>query len=163
MPDDRINRVLAQFVAALRRQFGERLFTVALFGSRARGDDRPDSDIDLLIVCRRLPRGEGGLSEELRALENEAEERLVELYGLRSSPRLSVIAKTPEDAVHHSPIYLDMVEDARLLHDRDGFFENVLGEVRANMARLGSKRVRLPGGWYWDLKPDYRFGETFEI
>jgi len=32
------------------------------------------------------------------------------------------------------------------------------------MKELGSKRVFLTdGSWYWDLKPDLRIGEVFEI
>jgi hypothetical protein len=57
-----------------------------------------------------------------------------------------------------------MVGDAILLFDRDGFFESVLDELRARMRALGSRRVMLPdGSWYWDLKPDFRFGEVVEL
>jgi predicted nucleotidyltransferase len=34
---------------------GDRVRRVILFGSRARGDPRPDSDFDLLVVFRELP------------------------------------------------------------------------------------------------------------
>jgi predicted nucleotidyltransferase len=37
---------------------GQRVSKVILFGSRARGDARPDSDYDLLVVFRHLPPGE---------------------------------------------------------------------------------------------------------
>lgn len=37
-------------VAALRETFGERLLCVGLQGSYLRGEARPDSDIDLLVV-----------------------------------------------------------------------------------------------------------------
>ena len=37
-------------VAAYRQLFGERLDCVWLFGSRAKGDHNPDSDVDLLVV-----------------------------------------------------------------------------------------------------------------
>ena len=74
------------------------------------------------------------------------------------------MTKTPEEARHHSPLYLDMVEDAVLLVDRDGFFTTVLDAMRARMRELGSRRVFLDdGNWYWDLKPDFRFGEVVEI
>ena len=38
--------------AAMAAQEANRGNTVILFGSRARGDHRPDSDVDILIVCR---------------------------------------------------------------------------------------------------------------
>lgn len=43
-------RSLRAFVAYLRRRFAERIEFVALFGSKARGDSREDSDIDVLVV-----------------------------------------------------------------------------------------------------------------
>ena len=37
---------------ALRERFGTTLSRVSLFGSKARGDDIPSSDIDVLVVLR---------------------------------------------------------------------------------------------------------------
>ena len=76
----------------------------------------------------------------------------------------NIVAKTPEEARVHSPLYLDMVEDGRILFDREGFFANVLSRMRARMRELGSRREYLPdGSWYWDLKPDFRFGDEVSI
>jgi uncharacterized protein len=76
----------------------------------------------------------------------------------------NLVIKTPEEAAHHSPLYLDIVEDGILLVDRDGFFRSILDAMRVRMRALGSRRVMLPdGSWYWDLKPDFRFGEVVEI
>lgn len=41
---------LDQIRPRLEREFGLRLKGVMLFGSRARGDHRPDSDVDLLVL-----------------------------------------------------------------------------------------------------------------
>jgi len=39
-----------QFKVEVRRLLGKRLLDLKLFGSKARGDNRRDSDIDLLVV-----------------------------------------------------------------------------------------------------------------
>ena len=45
-------RTLRSYAALLRTRFGTRLERTVLFGSRARGDAREDSDIDVLVVIR---------------------------------------------------------------------------------------------------------------
>lgn len=47
-----IDPVLTQFRTALREAYGERLERVVLYGSRARGDARPDSDYDVAVFIR---------------------------------------------------------------------------------------------------------------
>jgi predicted nucleotidyltransferase len=42
---------ITAYVQAIRKQYPERIQAVALFGPKARGDDDPESDIDLLIIC----------------------------------------------------------------------------------------------------------------
>ena len=41
---------LNEFVRRLRLKLDGRLISLVLFGSKARGDSRPDSDIDVLVV-----------------------------------------------------------------------------------------------------------------
>ena len=42
---------ITAYVQAIQRQYPDRIRAVALFGSKARGDDDPESDIDLLVIC----------------------------------------------------------------------------------------------------------------
>jgi uncharacterized protein len=46
--------ILARFRAALNALYGDRLERVVLYGSRARGDARPDSDYDVAVFLRDL-------------------------------------------------------------------------------------------------------------
>jgi predicted nucleotidyltransferase len=43
-----------QIKAAVESRFGDALDAVYLFGSRARGDHRPDSDLDVAVVLRHV-------------------------------------------------------------------------------------------------------------
>jgi predicted nucleotidyltransferase len=52
IPDD---PVLARFRAALGEVYGARLERVVLYGSRARGEARPDSDFDIAVFLREMP------------------------------------------------------------------------------------------------------------
>lgn len=47
-----VDKALADFAAAVRAAYGQRLVGVYLFGSRACGDHGPDSDADVAVVIR---------------------------------------------------------------------------------------------------------------
>ncbi len=49
---------LADLGAWLRERFGARLGELAVFGSRARGDSREDSDVDVLVTVDALSSAE---------------------------------------------------------------------------------------------------------
>ena len=56
---DKEQQVVSAFVDKLRQQFDDQLVSVILFGSRARGEAKPDSDMDILIVM-------SGIGPEIR-------------------------------------------------------------------------------------------------
>jgi predicted nucleotidyltransferase len=56
--------ILTWFRAALAEMYGDQLERVVLYGSRARGDHRPDSDYDVAVFIK----DPGTLTEELDKL-----------------------------------------------------------------------------------------------
>jgi hypothetical protein len=76
---------------------------------------------------------------------------------------LSPVFKTPAEVEAGSPLFLDMIDDARLLHDTDGFFRRYLDGFRRRFQVLGSRRIWLGNAWYWELKPDLKPGEVFTL
>lgn len=149
--------------SAIRRVYGSRLRSIALFGSVARRTARPNSDVDLFLVVDGLPRSRRARLETFDAVERAL---AVELGTLRQSgieTELSAVLRTPEDLKTASPLMLDLTEDAIILEDRGGVLEAALEDLRRRLRRLGSRRVWSGGSWYWDLKPDYRRGEIIEL
>lgn len=60
--------------------------------------------------------------------------------------------------------WIESREHLTSIRDRHGFFEVVLTGVRARACASCSRRVHLPdGSWYWDLVPDFRWGDVVEI
>lgn len=58
--------VLLRFYEALREIYGSQIERVVLFGSRARGEARPDSDYDIAVFLKSLP----DIWEERKRLAN---------------------------------------------------------------------------------------------
>jgi hypothetical protein len=155
--------LLEKLTKLLQEEFQDKLISVVLYGSIARGDNRKDSDIDLLLVIKDLPKT---ITERVilfdkveRKLDDDIMRLMDEGYYVTFSP----ILKTPEEAMRFSPIYMDMTEDAIILYDRNEFFRKVLEKTKKRLKELGFERVWLSKkSWYW-RKRDYTFGEIIDF
>lgn len=118
-------RLLAGMKHALRTERDVRL--AVLFGSTAVGEDRPDSDLDLLIVRRSTTaRAKAGLSIRLsRALSKRV--HLVDLEHAEESPALLA----------------DVLLEGRPLIDRDGLWAVLLGRRAEIMSRARAAEAAL--------------------
>ncbi|MBE7438688.1 MAG: nucleotidyltransferase domain-containing protein [Spirochaetales bacterium] len=133
--------------------YQERLVSLAIFGSVARRAMRPDSDLDLLLVASPLPDGRIARRREF----DQVEERLIQEFDRARQAgictRISVILKTPAEVEHGSLIFLDMIEEAKILIDQGSFFQNYLNRLSEKLKELGSVKVMKENGYYWILKP----------
>lgn len=164
---DGLQRTLRQvaevYVSALRDAWGDALVAAALFGSVARGEAGPRSDVDLRVVARHLPPGRLARHRLLEPADAAVEPLLAALRRDGVWTDVSPVLKTPEEAQRLTPLWLDLVEDAVVLHDPERFLTSLLDRLRVSLRRLGARRLRRGSIRYWELKPDYRPGEVFEL
>jgi predicted nucleotidyltransferase len=155
--------LLEALESAARQHYGDRLVSLAVFGSVGRGTPTADSDLDILCVVAGLPRGRIARVEEFAAVESALAPGLSRAAEAGVNPSLSPVLKTPEEIALGSPLMLDMVDDARILFDRGAFLAASLDRLRARLAARGARRIWRGNAWIWDLKPDYQPGEVFEL
>lgn len=160
---DHFERIVSGLVPACEAVYGVRLVSVALFGSVARGTMRPDSGIDLLIVADSLPNGCLERAREFDAVEMRLKPVLDEAWRAGVTTCLSSIFKTPAELYRGSFLFLDLTDQARLLYDRHGTLRAYLDDLACRLKAMGARRLYKGGGYYWLLKPDYRWGDRIEL
>jgi predicted nucleotidyltransferase len=143
--------------------YGDRIVSFVVFGSVARETFRYDSDIDILIIAENLPKGRMKRAAQFSAVEDRVAPFLESLKKEGIDTYISAIFKTPQEAELGSPLFLDMVEDAQILYDKNAFFARRLERLRNRLKELGAKRVWKGNIWHWVLKPDFRPGEVIEL
>jgi predicted nucleotidyltransferase len=154
-----IERLLTDLLAGCQRHYGSQLAAVAVFGSIGRGTARPDSDLDVLVVAD----GRVARAADFEVVESAVAAAVSEARRAGFAAWISPVLKTPAEIEHGSPLLLDMVDDARILYDREEFLQQALAALHARLARLGARRIWRGSAWIWDLKPDYKPGEVFDL
>ena len=157
------DRLLCDLLAACQRHYGDRLVSMAIFGSVGRGTPRPDSDLDVLIVAEGLPSGRMARIADFAPVERALSLRLAEGRPYAPATDVCPVFKSPAEVERGSPLFLDMIDDARILWDRDQFLAMAFARLRARLNSLGARRIWRGNAWFWDLKPDYRLGEVFDL
>lgn len=143
-------------VERLQAAFGDKLVGVALYGSRARGEAGPHSDVDLLVIVRDLP---AHWQERTTALQTP-------LRGITLDFDFSAYGSTPEEFEKYFPsIYLDMGLDGIVLYDTDQYLAQKLARIRDIIQETGLRRLLLSPGnmsWEWDKAPRHGWALDWE-
>lgn len=155
--------VLECVLDMLHRRLGDQLLATALFGSAARGEAGPHSDLDLLIVHqgdrKEIHRIFVDIVLELR---ETLEYKKLEEQGILADPYAIFLNR--EKLADTPWILLDVMDHGLILHDPHGILEEKLETLRVRLKELGAQKIVLEDGtWYWDLKPDWKSGEVFEL
>lgn len=146
--DARSDEFLCALVKTLRAYFGENLVSVVLFGSYARGETHPTSDVDLYLIAENLPR--------------RVPNRVAYVHRAvvaRFPWRVSIIAESKREFVSGFPsLYLDLALDGIILFDREDFMTEKLARIREITRQAGLRRVRVNGDFAWKWKHPPRPG-----
>lgn len=149
---------------AIRSHYGKRLVSLVVYGSYARGENRFNSDIDLLIIVDSL-KGTGRLKRTedfVLTVENPLEESRKACEDQGISCEISTFIIDQKEAHSFSPLYLDMVEHHHVLVDKNHFFKNQLAQIKSRMQKWGSQKKQSGGHWYWEIKPGLKGNETID-
>lgn len=122
------------------RQFEDRLETIVLFGSKARGEAWQDSDVDLLLVLRRgYPL--------TRACYTEWDQNLSALTDMQISPQF---VQFPTQTENVGGLWLEVAIDGRVLWDPAGEVTRVMSRLRNDILSGRWRRRNIHGQGYWE-------------
>lgn len=129
----------------LAERLGAKVVAVALFGSAARGEAGKESDVDLFVVVKGLPRG---LDRRFKIYD--AAYRAIK-------GDITVIDVDEDDLFREdlrvTPLLLNVAWDGIILHDPTGRLAELFKRTRKIVERAGLKRYRTPDGAYgWRTK-----------
>jgi predicted nucleotidyltransferase len=137
---DNLNHAYGNLVEALKILFRERLKTVVLFGSRARGQVSSQSDHDLFVVIDGLPS-----DPILRA-------RKVRQAILEAPLHASLVAKTPREIeANLTPLILDVCVDGICLYGQE-YFETYRRKALKALRESGLERKQVGREWMWRFR-----------
>lgn len=137
--------------------------SVVLFGSVARAEPTPFSDIDLLLVFKKLP---AGRRERFTYLGDHPQRIEAELDLLHDEEVYSDIMphiKTTSELVLRTPFLFEVCKDGIPLFDPLQFFGETKQKVIKRAEELGTRWCTQGRFRYLDLKPDFKPGEVFEL
>jgi predicted nucleotidyltransferase len=156
---------LELLVARIVEGFWDKLASLVIFGSIAAGRARAESDVDVLVVAEELPESYTDRLRLWREIVAGLESERLRLWREKGLyPLIDPILLTTSEAKRIQPFYLDLLDNAVIIYDKDEFMHRVLEELRARLKALGAIKVKLPNGsWYWIIKPSARHGEVIEV
>jgi hypothetical protein len=161
--DDSLIELAELYAKSAEAELGDSLISIVLFGSVARRQCRPTSDIDLVAVLRGVPKTAMARRAILDPVRARVQPVLENLWNRGAFADFTETVLTADEAEETHRLYLEILEDGIILYDAGGFFARVLENLRAALRRMGAQRKSIGRLRYWDLKPDFRPGDVVEI
>ncbi len=151
---DQLGLFKKNLIICFQKQFDNDLIAIALFGSRARGDAKPESDYDIFLLVRNLP-------------EQPVERLLLVRHSIATkfAEKIAITARTPEEFESGFPsLYLDLALDGIVLYDTDNYMTKRLQRIQEITKQAGLERKKFDHqfSWEWKNQPKGRWEITWE-
>lgn len=130
--------------------YGDYLLGCAVFGSYARGDNRKNSDLDLLVILKKAPGFSRRITEFVENIEIKHEKLAQEIYEKEDILcELSPYILTREEALKIHPIYYDLVEHHLIIYDPTELIGRIIHSTGKILLQSEACKVRQNNTWEW--------------
>lgn len=147
------------------KHYGDHLVSLVVFGSYARGEQRFNSDLDILVILdeaypikSRFKR----VGDFVAFVENQVDDLRAMCEGERIYMEISPFIVTSKEALFFNPLYLDMVQSSLIIEDKNDFFLKILHRTKSSMQKWGSQKKQIGNNWYWEIKKGLTWNEVMD-
>ena len=145
-------KYIAKLLGRIIHHYSDNLMSLVIFGSYARKENRLTSDLDILIILKTARSRSERIREFVEYIELPLEAQAQKLADEGIYVEVSPIILSTAEARYFNPLYLDMLEHAVIVVDRDGFFKKTMDRVRAKANEWGSYKEYFGNKWVWVIK-----------
>lgn len=144
------HRFVEGVLREIMHHYAENLLGLAIFGSYARGENRKDSDLDLLIILKDAPRRRLRLVEFIQEIEMKHDSLAQQLFSEQGLLcELSPYIVTECEALLAQPIYYDLVDHHVIVFDPHRIVFRIIKSTSALLRQVGAQRIRRNNTWEW--------------
>jgi predicted nucleotidyltransferase len=137
-----------EIVSAFCQVFKDELVALVLYGSYARGEQKKSSDIDLLIVLKKIDDRYEVFKKFIQVEKILEQSFYKKLKEKGFDPYISPVFLDVENATRFRPLYIDIVFDAKILYDKDNIMKETFERVKKRLEELGAKRIKYGNSHY---------------
>ena len=132
---DPISSLISMALQNIKEKFKANLTSIILFGSVARNEIKEDSDIDLIVICRELPKDWRKMDQAVIELEKTG-------FGFGRTVHIELLTeKEFEFSVKEgAPLLFEVITDNRIVYDK-GFFKKQATIFKSNIGRWDAKKT----------------------
>jgi len=155
--DLRLGEILRKLNGAseeLSEVLGDEFVSMALFGSWARREAGPDSDVDVLVVLRSIKGME--VRSKIYSIIAKHVKRAVTLVDLR-------LSEVSGREVELTPLLLNILSDAVIIRDEEDTLKALIEKCKKLIRRANLVRYRTPDGKYGWKRADGKRLEAVDV